>query len=40
MPPLYHTDEERVVACYLYAESPLLERQDLATVFQGGQPEP
>ena len=33
-PGLFRTDEERAVACYLYEEAPVLEGQDLTSVFR------
>jgi peptide/nickel transport system ATP-binding protein len=38
-PPLYQTDPHRVVACFLYEESPVLKNEDMDKVFvQNGQP--
>jgi len=34
LPELFHTGEDRAVACYLYEESPALEDEDLTLVFR------
>jgi oligopeptide/dipeptide ABC transporter ATP-binding protein len=39
-PPLFRTDPHRVTACYLYRESPIIEAEEIASVFANSQTEP
>jgi peptide/nickel transport system ATP-binding protein len=39
-PPLFRTDPHRVTACYLYRESPVLDAEEIATVFANSHTEP